>query len=112
MPPSRPFEKARGGSPALIEMETYRYRGHSMSDPALYRSKEEVDDIKTNRDPLTLLKERLTLQYSLNEDELKAMDKKVKSQVLEAVTFAKESAFPDEAELYTDVLRDQKEEEV
>ena len=83
-------------------MKTYRYRGHSMSDPAKYRTKEEVDDVKKNRDPIDLLREKLEAA-KVSEDSFKAVDAEVKAIVAEAVEFAKESPEPDPAELYTEI---------
>ena len=99
----RAAEHARSGKgPYLLEMKTYRYRGHSMSDPAKYRTKEEVDDVKKNRDPIDLLRDKLVAAKA-TEEELKAIDAEVKAIVAEAVEFAKESPEPDPAELYTEV---------
>lgn len=103
---ARGLEKARSGQPYLIEMETYRYRGHSMSDPALYRDKEEVEAVKTQEDPLLLIKSRLQEEHNIDAEDLKLLDKEVKDEVLRAVTFAKEAPLPDESELYTDILKD------
>ena len=90
--------------PYIIEMDTYRYRGHSMSDPAKYRSKEEVQAVKENRDPLIRLFDVLVDERGISEDELKAMDKKVKANLQEAVDFSINSPLPDESELMTDIL--------
>lgn len=99
----RAAEHARSGKgPYLLEMKTYRYRGHSMSDPAKYRTKEEVDDVKKNRDPIELLRDKLVAAKA-TEDEFKAIDAEVKAIVAEAVEFAKESPEPDPAELYTEI---------
>ncbi|HEX7800733.1 MAG TPA: thiamine pyrophosphate-dependent enzyme, partial [Asticcacaulis sp.] len=96
-------EHARSGKgPYILEMKTYRYRGHSMSDPAKYRSKEEVDEVKTKRDPIDHIKTMLQ-QAGVAEDEIKALDNAVKAIVLEAVSFAQESPEPDPSELYTEV---------
>jgi pyruvate dehydrogenase E1 component alpha subunit len=83
-------------------MKTYRYRGHSMSDPAKYRSKEEVDEVKTTRDPIDHIKTMLE-QAGVKEEEIKALDNEVKAIVLEAVEFAQTSPEPDPSELYTEV---------
>ena len=99
----RAADHARSGKgPYLLEMKTYRYRGHSMSDPAKYRTKEEVDDVKKNRDPIDLLRDKLVAAKA-TEEEFKAIDAEVKAIVAEAVEFAKESPEPDPAELYTEV---------
>ena len=96
---------ARGGNgPYILEMKTYRYRGHSMSDPAKYRTREEVDDIRSHHDPIDLVKKRLIEGNHVTEDDLKAIDKDVKAIVNEAAEFAKTSPEPDPSELYTDVL--------
>jgi len=100
---ARAAEHARSGKgPYLLEMKTYRYRGHSMSDPAKYRTKEEVDDVKKNRDPIDHLRDRLE-KAKVPEDAFKAIDAEVKAIVAEAMEFAKNSPEPDPSELYTDV---------
>jgi pyruvate dehydrogenase E1 component alpha subunit len=91
-----------GNGPIILEMNTYRYRGHSMSDPAKYRTKEEVDEVKKTRDPIDHIK-MLLAAAKATEDELKAIDNEVKAVVAEAVQFAQESPEPDPSELYTDV---------
>jgi pyruvate dehydrogenase E1 component alpha subunit len=97
------LEWTRGGKgPIVIEFLTYRYRGHSMSDPAKYRTKEEVDEVKKTRDPIDHIKTLLAAAKA-TEDELKAIDNEVKAIVAEAVQFAQESPEPDPSELYTDV---------
>jgi pyruvate dehydrogenase E1 component alpha subunit len=94
----------RGGNgPMLIEMDTYRYRGHSMSDPATYRSKEEVSDVKENEDPINNLKAQIFAKKKATEAEIKAIDKKIKTQVEEIVEFSKNSPEPCESELTTDI---------
>jgi pyruvate dehydrogenase E1 component alpha subunit len=99
----RAIEHARSGKgPYILEMLTYRYRGHSMSDPAKYRTKEEVDEVKKTRDPIDHIK-MLLAAAKATEDELKAIDNEVKAVVAEAVQFAQESPEPDPSELYTDV---------
>lgn len=96
-------EHARSGNgPYILEMKTYRYRGHSMSDPAKYRSKEEVDDVKKTRDPIDHIKTMLE-QAGVAEAEIKTIDDEVKTIVLAAVEFAQTSPEPDPSELYTDV---------
>jgi pyruvate dehydrogenase E1 component alpha subunit len=91
-----------GKGPYILEMKTYRYRGHSMSDPAKYRTKEEVDEVKKTRDPIEHLREKLD-PAGVTADELKAVDADVKKIVAEAVEFARSSPEPDPSELYTDV---------
>ena len=98
------FKHVREGrGPVLMECETYRYRGHSMSDPAKYRSREEVQDMKDHKDPIDGLKKILIDQGS-SEDDLKAIDKDIRKLVSEAADFAENSPEPDPSELYTDVL--------
>ena len=100
---ARAVKRAReGGGPFILEVKTYRYRGHSMSDPAKYRTKEEVDEVKTTRDPIEHVKKLLD-QAKATEDEIKAIDAEIKAIVAEAVQFAQESPEPDPSELYTDV---------
>ena len=92
-----------GNGPYILEMMTYRYRGHSMSDPAKYRTKEEVENMKENRDPITHLKD-IMLESGVAESEIKSIEKKIKDIVNEAASFAQTSPEPDLAELWTDVL--------
>jgi pyruvate dehydrogenase E1 component alpha subunit len=94
-----------GKGPTIIEMLTYRYRGHSMSDPAKYRTKEEVDKVRTEHDPIEQVRGRLLAKKWANEDELKKIDASVRATVNEAAEFATNDAEPDPAELYTDVYR-------
>lgn len=94
-----------GKGPVLLEMQTYRYRGHSMSDPAKYRSKEEVEDIKTNRDPLTRLEALLRKEHKVADKAFEAIEERVTQQVKAAVDFSLESPEPDLSELYTDILK-------
>lgn len=91
--------------PVVLHVKTYRYRGHSMSDPAKYRSKEEVDTMRDTHDPIQNLKTHL-IKNGILEDTLKDIEKRVKVQVQDAVDFSKESPEPDATELYTDVLID------
>ncbi len=93
-----------GKGPFLLEMKTYRYRGHSMSDPAKYRSKEEVEDYKENHDPIETLKKRLIAEGIANEAALNDLEKEIKVIVNEAAQFAQDSPEPPESELWTDVL--------
>lgn len=98
------LEYVRGGNgPVLMELKTYRYRGHSMSDPAKYRSREEVQDVREKLDPIEGLKKEL-LDGGLNEDVLKDIDKDIRKVVSEAADFAESSPEPEPSELYTDVL--------
>ena len=93
-----------GKGPMILEMKTYRYRGHSMSDPAKYRSRDEVTKTRSERDPIDMAKARLLDEKWVTEDELKAMDKEIKAIVLDSAEFAQTSPEPDPSELYTDVL--------
>ena len=93
-----------GNGPMILEMMTYRYRGHSMSDPGKYRSKEEVQKMRSEHDPIDHLRQRILDDGLLDEAELKSIDKKVKEIVAEAAEFAQTSPEPDPAELYTDVI--------
>ncbi|WP_375290169.1 pyruvate dehydrogenase (acetyl-transferring) E1 component subunit alpha [Qipengyuania sp.] len=92
-----------GNGPVLLELNTYRYRGHSMSDPAKYRTREEVQDIREHKDPIEGLKKQL-IEAGKSEEELKDIDKRIRSTVSEAADFAENSPEPDASELYTDVL--------
>ena len=95
---------AREKGPIILEMETYRYRGHSMSDPAKYRSKEEVSKMRDERDPLTQLRDIILKEKGIDEDGLKDIDKEVREIINAAAEFAQESPEPDPSELYTDIL--------
>ncbi|MEH6789698.1 MAG: pyruvate dehydrogenase (acetyl-transferring) E1 component subunit alpha [Parasphingorhabdus sp.] len=95
-----------GGGPVLMELKTYRYRGHSMSDPAKYRSRDEVQDMREKSDPIERLKTAL-MKKGVKEEDLKALDKKVRKTVTEAADFAEESPEPELSELYTNVLVEQ-----
>jgi pyruvate dehydrogenase E1 component alpha subunit len=103
----RAVAHARGGNgPFIMEMKTYRYRGHSMSDPAKYRTKEEVNRMRQEHDPIDLVKARLLDKGEADEVALKEIDKEVKAIVAEAAEFAQNSPEPDPSELYTDILVD------
>jgi pyruvate dehydrogenase E1 component alpha subunit len=93
-----------GKGPTILEMMTYRYRGHSMSDPAKYRTKEEVAKMRQEHDPIDRMRDRLLSEKAIDEAGLKNLDKEVKEQVSLATEFAQHSPEPDPAELYTDVL--------
>lgn len=93
-----------GNGPYLLEMRTYRYRGHSMSDPAKYRTKEELDDYRTNRDPLDNFQAYLIKNGHATEADFKKMEADVKEVVNASAEFAQTSPLPDVSELYTDVL--------
>ena len=92
-----------GKGPIIIELLTYRYRGHSMSDPAKYRTREEVQDVREHRDPI-LHAERDLQAMGVKEEELKAIDKEIKDIVVGAAKFAEDAPEPPPSELYTDVL--------
>jgi pyruvate dehydrogenase E1 component alpha subunit len=93
-----------GEGPIILEMQTYRYRGHSMSDPAKYRSKDEVQKMRSEHDPIEQVKNRLIEKKWASEDDLKAADKKVRDIVADAADFAQNDAEPDASELWTDVV--------
>ena len=98
------LEWVRGGKgPILLELKTYRYRGHSMSDPAKYRSREEVQSVRDKSDPIEAVKRELAA-IGVSEADLKATDAEIKRIVVEAADFAEQSPEPDASELYTDVL--------
>jgi pyruvate dehydrogenase E1 component alpha subunit len=92
-----------GSGPIILEMQTYRYRGHSMSDPAKYRSKDEVQKMRSEHDPIEQVKARLAEKKWASEDELKAIDKEVRDIVADSADFAQSDPEPDPAELWTDV---------
>jgi pyruvate dehydrogenase E1 component alpha subunit len=101
---ARAAEHARGGGgPYILEMKTYRYRGHSMSDPAKYRTREEVDEVRKTRDPIEHVEELLGKLGYADEATLKAIDADVKKIVADAAEYARTSPEPEPAELYTDV---------
>ncbi|WP_375674844.1 pyruvate dehydrogenase (acetyl-transferring) E1 component subunit alpha [Bartonella sp. CL100XZDX] len=93
-----------GKGPIILDMQTYRYRGHSMSDPAKYRSKEEVQKIKEEHDPIDQVKSRILKKDWASEDDLKSIEKEVRAIVADAVDFAQSDQEPDASELYTDIL--------
>jgi pyruvate dehydrogenase E1 component alpha subunit len=103
----RAVEHVRSGQgPMLLEMKTYRYRGHSMSDPAKYRTKEEVDEFKAKRDPIDYVKKLLVDAGHASDDELKQIDREIRAVVTESAEFAQQSPEPDPSELLTDVYID------
>jgi pyruvate dehydrogenase E1 component alpha subunit len=103
----RAADEARAGKgPSILEMKTYRYRGHSMSDPAKYRTREEVDEVRKHRDPIDHLRDRLFELGLANEQALKDIDAEVKAIVADAVEFARTSPEPDPRELHTDVYKE------
>lgn len=95
-----------GKGPYILEIKTYRYRGHSMSDPAKYRSREEVQKMREEHDAIDHVRELLLQGKHATDDELKAIDKDIKSIINAAAEFAKESPEPALAELYTDIYAD------
>jgi pyruvate dehydrogenase E1 component alpha subunit len=98
------LEWVRGGKgPLVVEFLTYRYRGHSMSDPAKYRTREEVQEVREHRDPITHCERELE-KMGVKEEELKAIDKQIKDIVVNAAKFAEDAPEPPPSELYTDVL--------
>ena len=92
-----------GKGPYILEMKTYRYRGHSMSDPAKYRTREEVQKMRDTRDPIENVRELLLQGKHASEDELKEIDKEIKGVVNAAADFARESPEPSLDELWTDI---------
>jgi pyruvate dehydrogenase E1 component subunit alpha len=93
-----------GAGPMILEMRTYRYRGHSMSDPAKYRTREEVQEVRTQRDPIELVGKRLSETGIADEERLKQIDKDIRAIVVEAADFATSDPEPEASELYTDVV--------
>ncbi len=93
-----------GNGPIILEMKTYRYRGHSMSDPAKYRSRDEVQAVREKRDPIDHYAQKLIQRGVMSEDDLKTVDKQICQVVNMAAEYATESPEPDPKELYTDVL--------
>jgi len=93
-----------GHGPVLLEAKTYRYRGHSMSDPAKYRTKEELQKMRTEHDPIDHLRAVLLEMKALDEESFKDIDKQIKDVVIAAADFAQKSPEPDPAELWTDIL--------
>jgi len=101
------LEHARSGNgPMVLEVKTYRFRGHSMSDPAKYRTKEEVDRMRQQQDPIEQLRRTILDAGHADEAKLKEIDREVKAIVSEAAEFAQQSPEPDPAELWTDVLHE------
>ena len=97
---------ARNKGPTILEALTYRYRGHSMSDPAKYRSRQEVQEVRTERDPIDRLRKTMLDRAAADEDALKAIDKEIRAIVNEAASFAQDSPEPGPDELYKDVYVD------
>ena len=92
-----------GAGPVILEMQTYRYRGHSMSDPAKYRSKDEVQKMRSDHDPIEQVRERLLEKKWASEDDLKEIDKQVRDIVADSADFAQADPEPDASELWTDI---------
>jgi pyruvate dehydrogenase E1 component alpha subunit len=103
----RAVRRARtGGGPTFLEIKTYRYRGHSMSDPAKYRTKEELEEYK-EKDPIEQVLAAIRANNIASEDEINAINERVKGEVEESVTFAEESPYPDDSELYKDIYAEE-----
>jgi pyruvate dehydrogenase E1 component alpha subunit len=101
---SRAVKRAReGDGPTLLEIKTYRYKGHSISDPQKYRTKEEVEEYK-QRDPITLVKSTILKNNFATEADLEAIDKRVAEKVEASVKFAEESPWPDDSEVLKDIV--------
>ncbi|KIC34786.1 pyruvate dehydrogenase (acetyl-transferring) E1 component subunit alpha [Leisingera sp. ANG-S5] len=96
-----------GDGPYILEVKTYRYRGHSMSDPAKYRTREEVQKMREERDPIEQVREMLLTGKHATEEDLKAIDKEIKEIVNKSAEFAKESPEPALEELWTDIYADE-----
>jgi len=102
---ARAVKRAReGDGPTLLEMKTYRYKGHSMSDPQKYRSKDEVEEYK-DRDPIEVTKDKLLNTFSVPESEIEAINDRIRLVVEECVKFAEESPWPSDDELLKDVYK-------
>ena len=97
-------DHVRTQGPFILEMKTYRYRGHSMSDPAKYRTKEEVAQMRKEHDPIDTLRDRLLAAGVADENKLRDIDRDIKAVITEAAEFAQQSPEPDVSELYTEVL--------
>jgi pyruvate dehydrogenase E1 component alpha subunit len=93
-----------GKGPYLLEMKTYRYRGHSMSDPGKYRTREEIQKMRSERDCIDHARQRLIEAFGVPEAEIKKIDDEIKRQIQEAADFAQSTPEPDTSELWTDVL--------
>jgi len=92
-----------GKGPIILEMKTYRYRGHSMSDPAKYRTKEELAEVREKRDPIENFGRKLLDGGVLTEQDIKAIDSEIKARVVASAEFATQSPEPGLGELYTDI---------
>ena len=96
------YTRSSGKGPLILEMQTYRYRGHSMSDPAKYRTKDELEE-KKKSDPLAITEDRLRKDFGVTEEQLQAVKNDVEQVAQDAYTFAEESPVPDPATLYDHV---------
>ena len=94
-----------GKGPYILEMKTYRYRGHSMSDPARYRTRQEVNKVKDEQDPIDLIKQMLLKKKYSTDEKLKELDQEIKQLITQAADFAQQSPEPDENELWTDIYQ-------
>ncbi len=104
---ARAAERARAGEgPTFLEFKTYRYKGHSMSDPAKYRTKEELEEYR-NQDPIEVVRHTILENNYATEQELEEIDNKIKAEVAESVEFAEKSPYPTADELYKDVYAQQ-----
>jgi pyruvate dehydrogenase E1 component alpha subunit len=104
---SRAVKRAREkGGPTLLEIKTYRYKGHSISDPQKYRTKEEVEEYKS-KDPITSLLQTISSNKIATEEEIRQINERVDAAVAESVKFAEESPWPDDSEVYKDIYVDQ-----
>ncbi len=92
-----------GKGPYILEMKTYRYRGHSMSDPAKYRTRDEVQKMREEHDPIEQVKRRLSGDHGISDDDIKAVDARIRKIVTESADFAQNDPLPDVSELWTDV---------
>jgi len=102
------LEHARSGKgPIIVEMMTYRYRGHSMSDPATYRTRDEVDEWRSGRDPIANLQQRMIDAGLATEDEFKQKDKDIKKAVGEVARAAEAQPEPDPSTLWNDIITDE-----
>jgi pyruvate dehydrogenase E1 component alpha subunit len=100
---ARAVKRARAGDgPTLLEMKTYRYKGHSMSDPQKYRTKEEVEEYK-DKDPIEVVKAKLLSDFNVKESEIEEIQERIRIEIEECVKFAEESPWPNEDELLKDV---------
>ncbi len=103
---TRAVKRAREkGGPTLLEMKTYRYKGHSISDPGKYRTKEELEEYR-GKDPVTLVLKTIKTNNFADDEEIKTIDERINNIVEESVKFAEESPWPDDAEVIKDVYAD------